>query len=128
MMSRYSEAISSMASGVSSTSEVLKTLSLLEEANINAEVISLNTLKPLDKETILKSVKKTNKAVVVENHSVIGGAFSSVAEYLSTIYPIIMKPIGVQDEFGQTGKYRELLEVYKLDYNNIAKQIIEFMK
>lgn len=109
-------------------SEVLKAMSLLEEANINAEVISLNTLKPLDKETILKSVKKTKKAVVVENHSVIGGAYSSVAEYLSTIYPIIMKPIGIQDEFGQTGKYRELLEAYKLDYNNIAKQIIEFMK
>ena len=109
------------------TSIVLDTIEELKQNNIDAEVIALNTLKPLDKETILKSVQKTNRAVVVEDHSVIGGAYSAVSEYLSQTYPTIMKAIGVQDEFGQTGKYKELLAAYKLDAKNVSKQIIEFI-
>ena len=100
----------------------------LEEIGVNAEIISLNTLKPLDKETILKSVEKTNKAVVIENHSVIGGAYSSVAELLTATRPTLVKAIGVNDEFGQTGKYRELLDAYDLDEKGVFKQIKEFIK
>ena len=100
----------------------------LEEIGVNAEIISLNTLKPLDKETILKSVEKTNKAVVIENHSVIGGAYSSVAELLTATRPTLVKAIGVNDEFGQTGKYRELLNAYDLDEKGVFKQIKEFIK
>ena len=110
------------------TSVVLNAVPYLEEAGINAEIICLNTIKPLDKETILKSVNKTNKVVVVENHSVIGGAYSSVAEFLSSVRPTIMKAIGIQDEFGQTGKYKELLEVYQLNEKHISEQVINFIK
>ncbi len=106
----------------------LKCLPYLKEASIDAEIISLNTIKPLDKETILKSVEKTNKVVVIENHSVIGGAYSAVCEFLSSTRPTLIKAIGIQDEFGQTGKYKELLEAYKLDEKNVSKQIIEFIK
>ena len=108
-------------------SEALKMIPILEEQGIDAEVISLNTLKPLDEETIINSVNKTNKAVVYENHSIIGGAYSAVAELLSNKRPTLLKPIGIKDEFGQTGKYKELLEEYKIDASNVAQEIIEFI-
>ena len=100
----------------------------LEKIGVDAEIISLNTLKPLDKETILKSVEKTNKAVVIENHNIIGGAYSSVAELLTATRPTLVKAIGINDEFGQTGKYRELLDAYKLDEKGVFQQIKEFIK
>lgn len=106
----------------------LKIVPQLEELGIDPEIISLNTLKPLDKDIILKSVEKTNRAVVIENHSIIGGAYSSVAEFLTSNRPTLVKPIGINDEFGQTGKYRELLEVYKLDEKGVVQQIKEFIK
>ena len=110
------------------TSLVLDTVNDLEKEGINAEIISLNTIKPLDKDTILKSVRKTNKAIVVENHNIIGGAYSAVSELLSKEYPVIMLPIGIEDEFGQTGKFKELLSAYHLDSESISKKIIKFMK
>ena len=108
--------------------EALKVLPILQENGIDAELISLNTLKPLDAETIINSVNKTNKAVVYENHSIIGGAYSAIAELLSTKRPTLLKPIGINDEFGQTGKYQELLHEYKLDANNAVKEIIRFFR
>jgi len=100
----------------------------LKEKGIEAELISLNTVKPLDEETILKSVSKTRKCVVVENHSIIGGAYGAVAEILSKKCPTLTLPIGINDEFGQTGKYKELLEAYKLDQQSVLEKIIDFMK
>lgn len=109
-------------------SVIMEVLPILNDNNIDAEIISLNTLKPLDEETILKSVNKTNRAVVVENHSIIGGAYGAVAEFLSKTRPTLLKPIGINDEFGQTGKYKELLNAYNLDTESIAKSIIDFLK
>ena len=109
-------------------SVVLKALPLLKEAGVSAEVISLNTIKPLDEVTITWSARKTNKVVVVENHSIIGGAYSAVAELLSQKQPVLMMPIGINDQFGQTGKYKELLEAYELDEVHIAQKIIKFVK
>ena len=110
------------------TAEALKVVPILKENGIDAELISLNTLKPLDEETIIASVNKTNKAVAYENHSIIGGAYGAVAELLSSKRPTLLKAIGINDEFGQTGKYQELLHEYKLDANNVAQEIIEFVK
>ena len=115
------------ASGIM-TAEALKVLPILEENGINAELIALNTLKPLDEESIIKSVTKTNKAVVYENHSIIGGAYGAVAELLSAKKPTLLKAIGINDVFGQTGKYKELLEDYKLDAQNVAQEIIKFAR
>ena len=115
------------ASGIM-VAEALKVIPILEKNEIDVELIALNTLKPLDEDTIINSVNKTNKAVVYENHSIIGGAYSAVSELLSAKRPTLLKAIGINDEFGQTGKYKELLEVYKLDAQNVAQKIIEFAK
>lgn len=109
-------------------SVVLKAVPLLEKAGISAEVVSLNTVKPLDEVVVYWSAQKTGKVVVVENHSIIGGAYSAVAEFLAQRHPVIMKPIGIMDQFGQTGKYQELLQAYELDEVHIAEKIISFVK
>lgn len=95
----------------------------LEEEGISAEVISVNTIKPLDEETILSSVKKTNKAITCENHNVIGGLYSAVAELLCREYPIYLKGIGIKDQFGQVGKYEDLLKAYSMTKEDIKKLI-----
>ncbi len=100
--------------------EAIDATEILKNDGINAEVISLNTIKPLDKNTILTSVKKTNKVVTVENHNVVGGVFAAVAELLSQEYPVRILPIGVQDEFGQVGKYDDLSKYYKMTVNDIV--------
>ena len=99
----------------------LEAAEILEKENIFAEVISVNTIKPLDEETILKSVKKTNKVITCENHNVVGGLFSAVCELMCKEYPIKVTPIGVQDEFGQVGKYKELAAYYKMTAEDIVK-------
>ena len=95
----------------------------LELEGINAEVISVNTIKPLDEETILASVKKTNKAITCENHNIIGGLYSAVAELLCRDYPISLRGIGVNDQFGQVGKYDDLLKAYNMTKEDIKKLI-----
>lgn len=95
----------------------------LELEGINAEVISVNTIKPLDEETILASVKKTNKAITCENHNIIGGLYSAVAELLCRDYPILLRGIGVNDQFGQVGKYDDLLKAYNMTKEDIKKLI-----
>ena len=94
---------------------------MLKEEGISAELISANTIKPLDSDTILKSVKKTNKVVTCENHNVVGGLFSAVCELMCREYPIKVTPIGVQDEFGQVGKYKDLAAYYKMTAEDIVK-------
>lgn len=100
--------------------EALDASLILKENNINVEVISLNTIKPLDKETILTSVKKTNKVVTIENHNIVGGAHSAICELLSQEYPVKVLPIGVRDEFGQVGKYNDLSKYYKMTVEDIV--------
>ncbi len=108
-------------------SYVMDIVSELKTNGIDAEVISLNTIKPLDQNTILTSVEKTKKAVVVENHSIIGGAYSAVTELLAKTKPTLTLPIGINDEFGQTGKFKELMNVYHLDSHSICEKIIKFI-
>jgi len=109
-------------------SEVLKAYEILKEHDINAEIINIPVIKPLDCGTIINSVKKTNCAIVVENHSVIGGLGSAVAECLSESYPSKLLRMGVNDTFGQSGTPNELLKYYKLDAKSIADRIIELVK
>ena len=95
----------------------------LAEEGIDVEVISVNTLKPLDEETILTSVKKTNKVITCENHNVIGGLYSAAAELLCREYPLPMKGIGIKDEFGQVGTYNDLLKAYNMTKEDIKELI-----
>ncbi len=111
-----------IASGVM-VAEASKALDMLKEEGISAELISINTVKPIDKETILKSVKKTNHVVTCENHNVNGGVYSAVAELLCEEYPVKVSKVGVFDEFGQVGKYAELLKEYNMTASDICKTV-----
>lgn len=108
--------------------EALEAAKILETEGINAEVISVNTIKPIDAETILTSVKKTKCVVTCENNNIKGGLYSAVSELLCSNYPTICAPIGVNDEFGQVGKYSDLLKAYKLTPQDIAQKVKEVIK
>ncbi|MBE6131018.1 MAG: transketolase family protein [Erysipelotrichaceae bacterium] len=107
--------------------EALEAAKLLKEEGIEAEVISVNTIKPIDRETILKSVKKTNCVVTCENNNINGGLYSVVSEVLCSEYPVICGAIGVYDEFGQVGKYSDLLEAYHLTPKDIVNKVKEII-
>ena len=94
---------------------------------VDAEVISICTIKPLDEEIILNSAKKTGKVVTVEEHSVIGGLGSAVADVLCEQCPTPLKKIGVNDTFGESGPGAELLHKYGLDAANIVATTKEFL-
>ena len=117
--------ISIFACGVC-VAEALEAAKLLEADGISAEVINVHTIKPLDAETIIASASKTGRVFTVEEHSVIGGLGSAVAECLTSAdLPNNTKitRIGVNDEFGQSGKAAELLKFYKLDAQSIYERI-----
>lgn len=108
--------------------ESLKAAKKLSEEGIDAGVINIHTIKPIDKDIIIKAAKETKAIVTAEEHSVIGGLGSAVLEVLSDIYPVPVKRIGVQDTFGESGKPAELLEKYHLTEKDIAgacKEAIE---
>lgn len=92
-------------------------------AGIDAQIIHLPVVKPLDNGTILEAAKKTGFVVTVENHSIIGGIGSAVCELLSEQQPTKVYRIGTNDEFGQSGEQRELMEFYGLTAEKLAKKI-----
>lgn len=94
---------------------------------ISAEVINIHTIKPLDKEMIAASAKKTGKVVTVEEHSVIGGLGSAVCEALCELAPTPVKKIGMQDIFGESGSAAALIEKYGLDTEGVYKSVKEFV-
>ncbi|MGF7431907.1 transketolase family protein [Thermoanaerobacterium thermosaccharolyticum] len=99
----------------------------LKKEGIDAEVINIHTIKPIDKELIIKTAQKTGRIVTVEEHSIIGGLGSAVCEVLSQEYPTKVKMIGINDVFGQSGKPQELLKHYGISTANIittAKSLI----
>ncbi|MBP3351517.1 MAG: transketolase family protein [Lachnospiraceae bacterium] len=94
---------------------------------IDAEVINICTIKPLDEELILASAKKTGKVVTVEEHSVIGGLGSAVCECLAEKLPTPVKKIGMYDVFGESGSAAALVEKYGLDAAGVYKSVKEWM-
>lgn len=82
----------------------------LAVCGISAEVIEIHTLKPLDESIIINSIKKTGAAVVIEEHSCYGGLFSAVAETAGKHFPIPLDAVAVEDRFGESGQYEEILE------------------
>ena len=93
---------------------------MLKEEGIDAEVINIHTVKPLDSELILASAKKTGAVVTAEEHSVIGGLGSAVCDVISENCPVPVLKVGVNDAYGRSGKVPELLEIYGLTSANIA--------
>ena len=94
---------------------------------VDAEVISICTIKPLDEEIILNSAKKTGKVVTVEEHSVIGGLGSAVCDCLSEKLPTPVKKIGMQDVFGESGPAAALVAKYGLDAEGVYKSVKAFL-
>ena len=94
---------------------------------IDAEVINICTIKPLDEDIIVNSAKKTGKVVTVEEHSVIGGLGSAVCDCLSAKLPTPVKKIGMQDIFGESGSAAALIEKYGLDANGVYQSVKEFV-
>ncbi|MCL2369030.1 MAG: transketolase family protein [Oscillospiraceae bacterium] len=108
--------------------ESLEAAKLLAAEGISAEVINVHTMKPLDAETILASVKKTGCAVTAENHSTVGGLYSAIAELLSAEYPVIVRAIGIDHVFGQVGMMPYLMETFKMRAVDIAEAAKESVK
>lgn len=107
--------------------EALQAAEKLAADGINAEVIDIHTIKPLDEKLVIESAKKTGKVVTVEEHSVIGGLGSAVCDTLSENAPTPVKKIGVYDRFGESGPAAELIHKYQLDAEGIYTQIREWM-
>ena len=101
--------------------EALKAAEELAKDGISAEVINNHTIKPMDKETILKSIQKTGCVVTIEEHQAMGGMGSAVSEILSQNLPVPMEIIGVQDRFGESGEPNELLEKFGLTSKNVIE-------
>jgi transketolase len=101
---------------------------LLEEKGISVEVINIHTIKPLDTEAILKSIKKTKCAVTVEEHNIIGGLGDAIAQTASKNFPIPIEYVGTKDTFGESGTPLQLLKKYGLDTPNIVEAVEKVMK
>ena len=100
----------------------------LAKEGINARVINIHTIKPIDEELIIKAAKETGVIVTAEEHSVIGGLGSAVAEVVSENCPVPVLRVGVKDTFGESGKPNELLEKYGLTSNDIVNKVKEVIK
>lgn len=90
---------------------------------INIRVIDMHTIKPIDREIIIKSAKETKKIITVEDHNVIGGLGSAVCEVLCDEYPTKVVRMGMKDKFGESGKWDELMHYYKIDAEAIKEEI-----
>ena len=106
------------------TAKALDAAETLAKQEVQAEVINVHTIKPLDEETVIASAKKTGKVVTAEEHSIIGGLGSAVAEVLARQCPTKQAFVGVQDSFGESGSPDDLLEKYGLTTEAIVKAAV----
>jgi transketolase len=109
-------------------SKALEAAKLLAEEGIQAEVINMSTIKPLDEEAILQSVKKTGRVVTAEEHSIIGGLGSAVAELVTEHFPVPVRRVGIKDVFGESGTPGQLLEKFNLTPQAIVEAVKKIME
>ena len=107
--------------------EALQAANALKENGFAARVINLHTIKPVDKDILIKAAKETGLIVTVEEHQVIGGLGSAVAEVLAENHPVKMKMIGMNDHFGESGNPRELMEKYGLTAKHIYNETLKLL-
>ena len=108
------------ATGVT-VSEALKAKEILRSKGIDVRVVDIHTIKPIDKDLIIKSAKETKKLISIEEHNVIGGLGSAISEVLTDEYPVKLTRLGIKDTFGMSGKADELMSYYKINANNIVE-------
>ncbi len=105
-------------------SEAIKAMEELKEKGINIRVVDIHTIKPIDKELIVKCAKETKRIITIEDHSIIGGLGSAVCEVLAEEYPTKVTRLGIKDTFGKSGKAEKLLEYFELSKDGIVKEIV----
>ena len=113
-----------IATGVT-VCEALKAKEELEKQGINIRVVDIHTIKPIDKELIIKCANETKKIITIEDHNIIGGLGSSVCEVLSENYPTKVIRMGIKDEFGRSGKANELMKYFQITSKDIINKIKE---
>lgn len=106
----------------------LEAKALLQQEGISARVVNIHTIKPIDVDIIVKAAKETGVIVTAEEHNVIGGLGSAVAEVLTEYYPVPLLRVGVQDKFGKSGKPDILMEMYGLTAADIVKRTKDALK
>ncbi len=106
----------------------LEAAEILKGKGIDAAVVNISSIKPIDRELIVEMAEKTGKVVTVEEHSIYGGLGGAVAEVLGENHPVPMKIIGIRDKFGTSGKAEELIKYYHLDSQSIADEVEAFLK
>ena len=101
--------------------ETIKAQEILREKGINVRVVDVHTIKPIDEETIIKCSKETKRLISIEDHNIIGGLGSAIAEVLTSKNPCKLERIGIKDHFGKSASAKELLHYYGLDAEGILK-------
>ena len=99
----------------------------LAKEGIDAEIIDIHTIKPIDEDIIVESAKKTGNVITLEEHSVIGGLGNAVCDVLCEKYPCKVKKIGINDKYGESGSAAALMEKYRLDGKGVYQQIKEYL-
>ena len=112
-----------IATGVT-VAEALKAQESLKENGVNVRVIDMHTIKPIDRDLIVKCAKETKRIITAEDHNVIGGLGSAVCEVLAEEYPAKVERMGIPDCFGRSGKAEELLKYYKIDSMAIVNKVL----
>ena len=111
------------ATGVT-VAEAIKAQEGLKGKGINIRVVDMHTIKPIDRETILKCAKETKKLISIEDHNVIGGLGSAISEVLTEEYPCKLIRMGIPDTFGKSGNAQKLMEYYQITANDLVRQFI----
>ena len=112
------------ATGVT-VSEAIEAQKILKEKGVDVRVVDIHTIKPIDKELIIKCAKETKNLVSVEDHSVIGGLGTAISEVLTDNYPKKLVRMGIDDTFGRSGRAEDLMKYYGIDKNAIVEELID---
>ncbi len=108
--------------------QALEAAKELEDKGISVDLINIHTIKPIDKEAIIKSAEKTGAVLTVEEHSIFGGLGDAVANVLVRNYPVPMEYVGINDQFGESGTAEELFEKYGLTPENIVNKALKLLE
>jgi transketolase len=109
-------------------SQALKACDMLKEEGVDAGLINMSTIKPIDAQAVIEAAKRTKAIVTAEEHSIIGGLGSAVSEVLCENYPCILKRVGIKDIFGKSGPAKELVVNYGLTPEDIKAAVLEVIK
>ena len=112
------------ATGIT-VNEALEAKKILKEKDIDVRVVDIHTIKPIDKELIIKCAKETNKLISVEDHNIIGGLGTAISEVLTDNCPKRLVRMGIEDTFGKSGRADDLMKYYGIDSNAIVEEILD---